>query len=221
MPIVIHGHPSSTCTRKLLCTFFEKKQEFDFDLVDFATGAHKKPPHILLQPWGQVPAIVDGDWVLYESRAICRYLDEKYATGNSLIPKDIKQRAVMEQWISIETSDITPPLMTVIGEYLFSSWRGAKPDQEKIAAAIPKCEKALDITDAHLAKNKFFAGDQFTIADISNLPYFEYFMATPAKDLIEKRPNVFRWWKEASSRPSWQSAIAYKAPAAADAAKKE
>jgi len=208
--INLHGNPMSTCTRKVLCTFFEKGQKFDFTNVDFASGAHKKAPHINLQPWGQIPAIVEGDFVLYESRAICRYIDEKYQTGNSLIPKDIKARAKMEQWISVETSDVTPHLMSLIYQYYFAPWQGNKPDQSKIDEATPMAEKALDILDKHLATNKFFVGDQFTIADISNLPYFEYIMAGPGKALVEKRANVARWWKEASARPSWQAAITYK-----------
>src|SRR5690349_14977774 len=100
--LTVYGHPMSTCTRKVLMTLAENEMPFEMSVVDFATGAHKKEPHISRQPFGRIPAIDDDGFQLFESRAICRYLDEK--GGNKLVPSDAKARAKMEQWISIETS---------------------------------------------------------------------------------------------------------------------
>src|SRR5689334_23326698 len=100
----LFGHPMSTCTRKTLFTLHETATPFDFELVDFAKGEHKQPPHIERQPFGQVPALEDG-FMLYESRAMMRYIDE--LAGGKLTPKDPKSHAMMEQWISVETSNFT------------------------------------------------------------------------------------------------------------------
>src|SRR3954451_8131968 len=99
----VYGHPMSTCTRKVLTTLAEKGHEAEFVMVDIMKGEHKLPAHIARQPFGVIPAIDDDGFVLYESRAIMRYLDEKLS-GPRLAPPEPKDRAVMEQWISIEQS---------------------------------------------------------------------------------------------------------------------
>src|SRR5580700_11256719 len=102
----LFGHPRSTCTRKVLMTLAETNLPFEMTVIDFAKGEHKQEPHLHRQPFGRIPAIDDDGFTMFESRAICRYLNER-ASGN-LIPRDIKARAKMEQWISIETSEFTP-----------------------------------------------------------------------------------------------------------------
>src|SRR6185295_13510330 len=87
----IYGHPMSTCTRKVLMTLAETNTPYELQVVEFATGEHKKPPHLARQPFGQVPALQDGDFELYESRAMCRYINDK-ASG-SLVPRDLRDRA--------------------------------------------------------------------------------------------------------------------------------
>ena len=75
--IKIFGHPLSTCTRKVLMTLAETGTPYELVTVDFATRDHKKPPHLNRQPFGQVPAIDDDGFAFYESRAICRYINER------------------------------------------------------------------------------------------------------------------------------------------------
>lgn len=197
----VYGHPMSTCTRKVLATLAEHGAEHEFVLVDLFTGAHKQPEHMARHPFGQVPVLDDGDFRLFESRAICRYLDEKL--GGKLIPKDLKAKALMEQWLSVETSNITPHLMKFVFHHIFQ-----RPQQEEtLGEAGTKISVALGIMDKHLATHKYFAGDQFSLADVSLLPYFQYAMGTPVKDMVATHPHVVAWWESASARPSWQKAI--------------
>src|SRR5690242_1347893 len=104
--IKIHGHPMSTCTRKVLMTLAETSTPHEFSLVDFAKGEHKQEAHLRRQPFGRIPALEDDGFELFESRAICRYLNQKAA--GTLVPSDAKAHAKMEQWISVETSELTP-----------------------------------------------------------------------------------------------------------------
>ena len=203
----IYGNPMSTCTRKVLTTLAEKQAKFEFVTIDLGTGAHKKPEFLARQPFGQVPVLEDGDFQMYESRAIIRYLDETLP-GQSLTPKEPKGRAVMEQWISIETSNFTPQAMAYIYQYFFAPMRGQQPDLAKIEAAKPKLETCVQIMDKQLAKGPHFTGDQFTLADICYMPYFGYAMGTPAKDVINAHTNVSAWWKRVSERASWKTATA-------------
>ena len=193
----IYGHPMSTCTRKVLTTLAENGLAYELELVDFAKGEHKQPPHLARQPFGQIPAIDDNGFELYESRAICRYLDEK--VGGKLVPKDIQGRARMEQWISIETSNFTPHAMKFIYHHVFKR----SQDEAVLGAAGTGLETALRVMDERLAASPYLAGDEFTLADICYMPYLEYVMATPAKALITKHAHVAAWWTKISARPSW------------------
>jgi len=201
----IFGNRMSTCTRKVLTTLAEKQGKFEFVTVDLSAGGHKQPDFLLRQPFGQIPVLEDGDFRLYESRAIARYLDE-VLPGQALTPKEPKGRAIMEQWISIETSNFTPHAMTYIYQYVFGPKRGQQPDVAKVEDAKPKLDKCLAVMDTQLAKGPHLVGDSFTLADVFFMPYFEYAMTTPAKDLIHAKPNVTAWWKRVSERASWKAA---------------
>jgi glutathione S-transferase len=196
----LFGHPMSTCTRKTLFTLHETATPFEFGLVDFAKGEHKQPPHLERQPFGQVPALDDG-FPLYESRAMMRYIDEK--AGHPLTPKNPEQRALMEQWISVETSNFTPHVMKFIYHSIFQ--REQTP--ETLAAAKAGLELACDVLDRALAGKQYLVGDQLTLADVCYAPYLEYAMGTDARAVVMARPNVAAWWGRVSERPAWQKAI--------------
>jgi glutathione S-transferase len=194
----VYGHPMSTCTRKVLTTLIETQTPYELVLLDFATGDHKQPAHLARQPFGQMPAIDDDGFALYESRAIIRYINEK--TKGNLAPADLQGRARMEQWISIETSNFTPHAMKLIYHHVFQ-W---KQDEATLATAREKMDVALGIMDAHLAANPYFAGATFSLADISFMPYFEFVTMTPAKGQLLAGSHVAAWWNRVSERPSWR-----------------
>ena len=201
----LYGHPMSTCTRKVLTTLAEKGQEAEFVTVDLFTGGNKSPDYTCIQPFGQVPAIDDDGFVLYESRAICRYLDAKLE-GASLTPSTLQGKAKMEQWLSIETSNFTPHAMKIIYQMFFGPMRGAEPNMAVVEEGRKALNNTLDIMDKHLATSTFMVGDQFTIADISFLPYIEYLFACNEGGPITNHANVAAWWERCSSRPSWKKA---------------
>lgn len=199
--IKLYGNPFSTCTRKVLTTLVETKTPYEFIVVDFAKGEHKQEPHISRQPFGQVPAIDDDGFALYESRAICRYLSDK--AESSLTPRDIKHRAKMEQWLSVETSNFTPHAMKFIYQHIFR-----RPQEAAVLeSAGTALESCLTVLDKQLSQGIFLVGEQFTLADIGLMPYVEYLMATPVAQTLEKFPAVSAWWSRVSARPSWKMAI--------------
>ena len=194
----IFGHPMSTCTRKVLMTLAEDDVPHEMNVVDFAKGEHKAEPHVARQPFGRIPTIDDDGFTMFESRAIARYLDQK--AGGKLVPSDAKARAKMEQWISIETSEFSGHAMKFIYEYVF------KRPQEP--AVLEGAKKALETTCAAmeqtLGKQPYLAGGEFTLADVCFMPYIDYAMGTPAKEIFAKYPHVMAWWNKISERPTWR-----------------
>lgn len=199
--IKLFGHPVSTCTRKVLMTLAETNTPFELEVVDFATGAHKKEPHLSRQPFGRIPAINDDGFEMFESRAICRYINEK--VGGKLVPADLQGKAKTEQWISVETSEFAAHAMKFVYQYIFQ-----RPQE---AGVLDAATKALEVTlgymDAQLGKTAFLTGDTFTLADIGFMPYVEYAIKTPAGETFAKYPNLMKWWKNMSERPTWKKTV--------------
>ncbi|MFO0576535.1 MAG: glutathione S-transferase N-terminal domain-containing protein [Polyangia bacterium] len=208
----VYGHPLSTCTRKVLMTLAEKGSPHEFVMVDIMKGEQKGAEHLARQPFGQIPVLEDGDFRMYESRAIARYLDETLP-GPKLTPADAKGRAIMEQWISVETSNFTPHAMKIIWEGLFKKFQGVTGDEAVIQAGRTSISKTLDILNERLGQVPYLAGDDFTIADLGYMPYVEYLFAAGHGDLITSRPHVAAWWSRISARPSWHKATGKSAAA--------
>ncbi len=205
----VFGHPVSTCTRKVLTTLHELDLAYDLEVVDLTKGEHKQPAHLARQPFGQIPAIDDDGFTMYESRAICRYLVEK-AKG-PLVPRHLEDRARMEQWISIEASNFSGHAMKFIFEYVF----GREQAAAVLGAAQAGLTTALGVMEERLASTAYFAGETFSLADICFLPYVEYLSQTPiGRSLDQGHPHVAAWFANVRARPSWRAVTGLAAKAA-------
>jgi glutathione S-transferase len=196
----IYGHPMSTCTRKVLMTLAETNTPYELTTVDLAKGEHKAQPHLSRQPFGQVPALDDEGFALFESRAMCRYINEK--VSGDLVPSDTKGRAVMEQWISVEGANFMPHAMKFVYHHVFKR----PQDEATLEAASKGLETALAVMEAQLSKTPFLAGDKLSLADVCFMPYIDYAMVTPAKEIFARFPHVSSWWNKISERPTWRKA---------------
>jgi glutathione S-transferase len=198
--IALYGSPMSTCTRKVLMTLAETNTPFEMKVIDFATGEHKKEAHVRRQPFGRIPAIDDGGFEMFESRAICRYINDK--VHGKLVPGDVQGRGRMEQWISVETAEFTPNAMKFVYHYAFK--RAQEP--AVLEAAGKAVEAVCAVLDNPLARTPFLAGSELSIADICYMPYIEYTIGSPLKDVYAKHPHVMAWWQRISERPAWRKA---------------
>lgn len=198
--IKLFGNPGSTCTRKVLTVLAETQMPYELTVVELAKGEHKQPAHVARQPFGQVPAIDDDGFELYESRAICRYLSAK--ANSTLTPSSLQERALMDQWLSVEQSNFSPHAMKSVYHYLLK-----RPQEPAVLEQAGKLvELAYEVLSRRLAAAEYLVGSQFTLADIGFMPYIEYMQFTPAKVLLEKYPHVLAWWQRVSERPSWRKA---------------
>ena len=107
MVLKVYGNPVSTCTKRVLTVAEELGVPYELVVVDFSKGEHKAPEFTKHQPFGQVPYLDDDGFIVYESRAIARYLALKYGGIGKLIPDptDVQKTALFEQAASVEASN--------------------------------------------------------------------------------------------------------------------
>ena len=199
----LYGHPWSINTRKTLAVLAEKGHEVPLTVVVLPKGEHKRPEHLRLHPFGKVPVLDDGGFVLYETRAINAYLDATL-DGPRLVPADARARARMDQWINTADAYFIPSAHPLIVEVLFRRHLGGEQDQAAIAAGRAGIEAPLDVAERALASSPYLAGDAFSLADVHWMPYVEYLSQTGEGAPIERRPHVAAWWNRVRARPAWQ-----------------
>jgi glutathione S-transferase len=203
----LYGHPLSSCTRKVLVTAAEKATPIDLIPVDLFTGAHKQPAHLARHPFGVVPVLDDDGFVLFESRAIARYLDARPA-GTALTPAAPRDRARMDQWLSVDQSYVAPHVRTLAIHRILRKHEGLAPDATAVGDAERALGDAFATLDRALADSRYLAGETFSLADISLMPYVAGLPMVGAAHLLADRRHVNRWWGDVSARDSWQRATA-------------
>ncbi|KAJ7776552.1 glutathione S-transferase [Mycena maculata] len=179
----------------------EKQIPFELIQIDLEQGEHKKPDFVQKHPFGQVPVIDDNGFILYESRAISRYLAEKYPEqGTRLIPVDPKKKALFEQAASIEFANFHPRAVRIIDEKFRKPSHGQPVDQDAVVEAVAELSATLNVYEDILGRHKFVAGDELTLADLFHVAVAPMFAASPE---IAMGPNTARWWNDVISRPTW------------------
>ncbi|KAF8182505.1 glutathione S-transferase [Mycena galopus ATCC 62051] len=195
----IHGAKVASCTRRVATILHELHVPFELIEVDWQNQAHKTPEFLKYQPFGQVPYIDDEGFIMYESRAICRYIAAKYP-ASGLIPSDPKARALFEQAASVELSNFDPSASKA-GVHLNQKKLGWSYNEAVITEQLKILDEKLDAYEVILSKHRYLAGETLTLADLFHLPYAAY--VAYGGDIMTCRPNVARWYTELVSRPSW------------------
>ncbi|GKV20329.1 hypothetical protein SLE2022_273950 [Rubroshorea leprosula] len=206
MVVKVYGPVKAACPQRVLACLLEKGVEFEIVHVDLESGEHKMPDFLVRQPFGQVPAIEDGNFKLFESRAIIRYYAAKYADrGTDLLGKSLEEKALVDQWLEVEAHNFNELVYTLVLQLVVLPRMGKLGDLALAHSCEQKLEKVMDVYEQRLSKSRYLAGDSFTLADLSHLPAIRYLMNDAGMaHLITERKNVNAWWENISSRPAWK-----------------
>jgi len=200
--IRIWGRTDSSNVQKVLWCCGELN--VPFERLDWGGkfGGNKDPEYAAMNPNGLVPTIKDGDFVLWESNSIMRYLNTKYGSGR-LLPASPEGMASANRWMDWQLSAFNP----VIVPLFFATIRTApdKRDPQAIQAALDKTVKAWQMVEDHLAKNRFLGGEEFSLGDIP-LGVWAYRWFNLPIDR-PKQPNIERWYDAIKQRKPYQTHI--------------
>lgn len=197
----IYGVPQSRAFRALWCA---KELGLDYESIPthFANETSKSAEYLAINPNGKIPAIVDGDFALWESMAINCYLARKHGTG--LWPSTVEGEGLVLQWSFFAVAELEKPLLAV----LLNSPAAGRPDRDAKAGdeGAVAARKPLAILDAALAKSPYLLGDAFTIADLNcaALVLWGQFAGFDFSNF----PHVAKWLAACLARPAAQALLA-------------
>jgi len=196
----LYYHPISTYSRRVRIALLEKNVEAELVEVEMMKGAHRKPPYLALHPYGRVPTLVDGEFVLPESTPILEYLEAVYPEP-PLMPSDAKGRALCALHMKLCDLQFTPHVGTIIFPKRFlpeERWR-----KDDMAKAQKEIAKHLAILDRQLEGKTWLVGDRFSLAEACYAPFLHFLSLTE----VAPPPNVASWSERVLARPSAQATV--------------
>ena len=199
---VIHSIPGSPYGRAAFVALEEKGVQAR--LAPVAPGTFRSPEHLARHPFGRVPVMEHGGFLLYECAAILRYID-RILPEPPLTPADPQSAAHMDQLINVNDWYLFQGVSNVIAFQRIVGPRlmGLTPDEGAIAAAMPKAHAVFDVLARHLGDKPFFVGNSLTLADIILAPQLDFFGETPEwEPLTANHTNLRSWLDRMNARPS-------------------
>jgi glutathione S-transferase len=168
--------------------------------LDFAQGELKSPDYLRVQPFGQIPAIDDGGFRLFESAAIVLYLAEK---AGRLLPEPAADRALARQWAFAAVNTMEPAMAELFALDAFSADQAWAKERRPVL--VSHVEARLATLDKELAKRPYLLGDTFSTPDLLLTSVLRMVEHTP---LLASAPHVAAYRERCEDRPAWRKVFA-------------
>jgi glutathione S-transferase len=165
------------------------------------------PEYLARQPFGKMPAFQHGDFALYETQAILRYLD-RVLPAPPLSPTHTRTLARMDQLMNISDNYLFRGVGSVIGfeRVVGPKIIGSTPDETRIAAAIPDAHRVFAELSHLLGGQTYFTGELLSLADVMIAPQMDMLAGTPEWEILTaSRGNLAGWMTRMNARPSMQA----------------
>lgn len=209
--IIVH-HLNQSRSQRIL--WMLEELSLPWEQVSYQREPTMQAPAALkkIHPLGKSPVIEDNGHVIAESGAILEYLQETYDTQNRLKPDDGEGKLQYRYWLHYAEGSLMPLLVMKL---IFGSLGKApvpwlfRPLGKALGQGVQKSylngqiATHADFLEQHLSQNTWFAGAQFSVADIQ--------MSYPVAALLSRSgegslPHLAAWWDSARQRPAWQKA---------------
>ena len=203
--LTIWGRANSVNVQKVLWCLAELDLAYERIDAGMQFGHNNEAAYLAMNPNGRVPTLVDGDFVLWESNSIMRYLCLAYGKGTPIYPQAPKQRAAVDRWLDWTLSTVQPVDRPVFWALVRT------PVEQRDMAAIQKDADAeatqWHVVDAYLKTRRFITGEAFTLADIAIGAYARRWLGVEGV-IKPELPHLERWFAEIGTRPGFVRYIA-------------
>lgn len=201
----LYGAAYSVYTRIARLALIEKGVRFRFETVDiFADGV--RATFLRHQPFGRIPVLAHDGFTIYETAAICRYVDEGFA-GPALQPDGPRGRARLAQIVGVLDSYAYRAMVwDMFVERIRKPLQGQSPDEAKIAAGLATAQTCLNALTELMGDGPFLAGAALSLADLHAAPMIEYFSATPeGAAALARHGSLSAWWGTIRQSPAMRA----------------
>ena len=198
----IYADPITVNCRKVLAGLKLLGIAYEREHVDYFQGEQKSPAYMAINPNAALPALVEGDFVLWESNAILQYAADKH-NKNAYYPTDLQTRADINRWLLWESSSWFPSCYVYLVENCVKPLLGDHADPAILAAQADTFHKLAGILDARLATSDWLCGPSVTIADIivAAPMHLHAVQGLP----LDLHPHLLHWMKERiEPLPCWE-----------------
>jgi glutathione S-transferase len=203
--LTVWGRANSVNVQKVLWCLRELDLSYRRIDAGMAFGRNHDPDYLAMNPNARVPTLVDGDFVLWESNSVMRYLVLAYGKGSPIYPAAPKVRAGVDRWLDWTLSTLQPVDRPVFWALVRT------PLEKRDMAAIQKDADAeaevWRVAEAQLKSRRFIEGDDFTIADIALGAYARRWFGVEGISK-PKLPHLERWFAQFADRPGFAQFIA-------------
>jgi glutathione S-transferase len=201
---IVYGPANSTYVWSARLALAEKG--VTHELVEVPFDAYGEGSHLSRHPFAKVPAFEHDGFALYETQAIMRYVDERFA-GTPLQPEDVHEWSRMNQIIGIIDAYAWPSIAGSILSNRMPVPRvlGGTPDEAAIAAALPRARLCLSEIDRLMEDHRFLASEHVSLADLMVIPLLYYFGNVPdGRAPMAEHPKLQNWVRQMETRQSFQ-----------------
>ncbi len=169
--------------------------------IDLSKGENRTPEYLAINPNGKVPALTDGDFMLWESNAIMIYLAQK--SDSDLWPTDIKTQVDILRWLHWETAHFSRHGGRLCFEhYIKKSFGLGEPDPDEVTDASKFFDRFARVLDTHLKGRNYLVADRLTVADFGVAAYLPF--AEKAQLPLEEFSEINRWHNKLLEIPAWR-----------------
>ncbi|XP_037949861.1 glutathione S-transferase 1-like [Teleopsis dalmanni] len=195
--VVLYGADISPPVRTCLLTLKALNIPFEYKFVDIVAREHFSEEFIKKNPQHTVPLLEDNGKYIWDSHAICSYLVDKYGQNDKLYPKDLYQRAIVNQRLYFDASILYMALRNVV----LPMWRENSNfvPKDKIMNIL----ECYNLTETFLENRQYIAGDSLTIADFGCLATVSSLNGIIELDK-EKYPKTLEWIERLSKLPYYE-----------------
>ena len=198
----LYFHPMSGNSRRVLLVAAHLDAPVERVVVNLPKGEQRGAPHLRRNPNGRVPVLEDGDFVLWESRAIMQYLADR-TPGQTLLPTDARGRADVSRWLFWCAAHMAQANMILVQENFVKVLMGrGAPDPVEVARGEALFAQHAAVLDAHLSGRTWVAQDRLTLADFSLAAGFA--LAGPARLPLANYANVRAWLGRVQELEAWR-----------------
>ena len=203
---IVWGRATSSNVMKALWGLGELGLPYERIDVGGAFGKTDTVEYRTMNPTGLVPTLQEGEFTLWESNAILRYLAQGHASGTALWPTEPHARANIDRWMDAQQTVFNRPMSQVFWGLVRTP--PEKRDLPAVETAIAETTKAWRMVETELKKHDYIGGTEFSLCDIPwGVHAHRWFNMDYLGLTRPEMPAVRAWYDRLCQRPAYRSAV--------------